>query len=158
MKNAIDMLKEDHRKVTGLLEDLTQTTTRAEKKRRQLLEKIEQELELHTHLEEEIFYPAFKEAGNSQHAKTYFEALEEHRAVNELVLPDLAKTEPTSEKFSGRAKVLKELITHHIEEEEKDMFRMAKDTFSKEELDELGKRMTQRKQELQKQMAHGHAA
>ena len=152
-KNAIQMLKEDHKKVKDLLSQLTETTTRAEKTRRQLLGKIEQELEIHTHIEEEIFYPAFRNAGNSEHSKMYFEAMEEHRAVDELVLPDLKKTEPTSEKFSGRAKVLKELVEHHAEEEEKEMFKAAKQSMSNDELMELGKQMTARKQELQKQMS-----
>jgi iron-sulfur cluster repair protein YtfE (RIC family) len=157
-KNALELLKEDHRKVKDLLSDLVQTTTRAEKTRRQLLEKIEQELHIHTHIEEEIFYPAFKEAGNAEFSKTYFEALEEHRAVDELVLPDLRKTSPTSEKFSGRAKVLKELVEHHADEEEKDMFRKASKAMSKEELAELGKKLAARKQELQRQMSSSRAA
>ena len=157
-KNAIQLLKEDHKKVKDLLSQLVETTTRAEKTRRQLLEKIAQELEIHTHIEEEIFYPAFKEAGNSEFSKMYFEALEEHRAVDELVLPDLKKTEPGSEKFSGRAKVLKELVEHHADEEEKDMFKKASQAFSKDELMELGKQMAARKQELQKQMSSSQAA
>lgn len=157
-KSAIELLKEDHKKVKALLAELTETTPRAEKKRRQLLDKIEQELRIHTHIEEEIFYPAFKEAGNSEHAKVYFEALEEHRAVDELVLPDLKKTSPTSEKFSGRAKVLKELIEHHAEEEEKDMFKKATKAMTKEALADLGKKMTDRKHELQKEMSSSKAA
>jgi hemerythrin-like domain-containing protein len=157
-KSAIDLLKEDHRKVKDLLSQLVETTTRAEKTRRQLLEKIDQELHIHTHIEEEIFYPAFKEAGNSEFSKVYFEALEEHRAVNDLVMPDLKKTEPTSEKFSGRAKVLKEMIEHHIEEEEKDMLKKASQSMSREDLVELGKKMTARKQELQKRMSDSRAA
>lgn len=157
-KNALDLLKEDHRKVKELFGELAETTTRAEKKRRQLLDKIDQELHIHTHLEEEIFYPAFREAGNSEHAKMYFEAMEEHRAVSELVLPDLKKTEPNSEKFSGRCKVLKELIEHHIEEEEKEFFKKAKASMSKDQLTELGKQMAARKQEMQKQMSQSRAA
>lgn len=157
-KNAIELLKEDHRKVKELLSELVQTTTRAEKKRRQLLDKIDQELHIHTHIEEEIFYPAFKAAGNAEFSKVYFEALEEHRSVNELVLPDLKKTTPTSEKFSGRAKVLKELIEHHADEEEKDMLKKAAKAMKKEELAELGKKMSERKQELQRQMSESRAA
>jgi hemerythrin-like domain-containing protein len=157
-KNAIQLLKEDHKKVKDLLSQLVETTTRAEKTRRQLLDKIEMELELHTHIEEEIFYPAFKAAGNSEHAKMYFEALEEHRAVDEMVLPDLKKTEPNSEKFSGRAKVLKELVEHHADEEEKEMFKKAKQTMSDEELAELGEKMMARKQELQRQLSGSQAA
>lgn len=157
-KSAIELLKEDHRKVKELLSELVQTTTRAEKKRLNLLEKIEQELHVHTHIEEEIFYPAFKEAGSSEASKMYFEALEEHRAVDELVLPDLKKTSPTSEKFSGRAKVLKELVEHHVEEEEKEMFKKAQKAMSKEELTALGERLAERKQELQRQMQQSRAA
>lgn len=157
-KSALELLKEDHRKVKELLSELAQTTARAEKKRQQLLNKIDQELHVHTHIEEEIFYPAFKEAGSSEFSKMYFEALEEHRAVDELVLPDLRKTSPTSEKFSGRAKVLKELIEHHVDEEEKDMFKKASKAMSKEELAELGQRMAERKQELQRQMHESEAA
>lgn len=157
-KNALELLKEDHRKVKELLSELVQSTTRAEKKRVNLLEKIEQELQIHTQIEEEIFYPAFKEAGNSEASKMYFEALEEHRAVDELVLPDLKKTSPTSEQFSGRAKVLKELVEHHVEEEEKEMFKKAQKAMSKEELTELGERLAERKQELQRQMQQSRAA
>jgi len=157
-KNAIQLLKEDHRKVKDLLSQLVNTTTRAEKTRRQLLDKIEQELSVHTRLEEEIFYPAFRKAGNSDYLKLYFEALEEHRAVEALVLPDLKKTEPGSENFSGRAKVLKELIEHHAEEEEKDMFKKASRSMSKEELAELGTRMSERKQELLKERQASRAA
>jgi hypothetical protein len=157
-KNAIELLKADHKKVKDLLAELVQTTTRGEKTRRQLLTKIEQELHIHTHIEEEIFYPAFKGAGNSEHAKLYFEALEEHRAVDELVLPDLRKTEPNSEKFSGRAKVLKELIEHHADEEEKDKFKKAAKTMTKELLADLGKQMADRKREMQKQMSASRAA
>jgi hemerythrin-like domain-containing protein len=157
-KNAIQLLKEDHRKVKDLLSQLVNTTTRAEKTRRQLLDKIELELSVHTRLEEEIFYPAFRKAGNSDYLKLYFEALEEHRAVEALVLPDLKKTEPGSENFSGRAKVLKELIEHHAEEEEKDMFKKARQSMSKEELAELGTRMSERKQELLKERQASRAA
>ena len=78
----------------------------------------------------------------------YFEALEEHRAAGDLVLPDLLKTNPASEKFSGRAKVLKELVEHHAGEEEKDMFPRAKRILTKEELLSLGERMQARKRQL----------
>ena len=60
----------------------------------------------------------------------YYEALEEHRAAGDLVLPDLLNTKPDSEQFSGRAKVLKELIEHHVMEEEGQMFKDAKKLFS----------------------------
>lgn len=147
--NAIQMLKEDHKTVRGLLADLESTTRRGAKKRATLLARLAQEIDVHTRIEEEIFYPAFKDAGDkSDDAKLYYEAREEHRAAGEMVLPDLLKTAPDSEEFGGRAKVLKELIEHHAQEEEKEMFPRARQLFSAAELRELGERMLERKQAL----------
>ena len=147
--NAIQLLKQDHKTVRELLAELESTTKRASKRRAELVAKLAQEIDVHTRIEEEIFYPAFKEAGDkSDDAKLYFEAKEEHRAAGEMVLPDLLKTAPDSEEFSGRAKVLKELIEHHAREEEREMFPRARELFSAGELRELGERMLERKQAL----------
>jgi hemerythrin-like domain-containing protein len=147
--NAIQLLKDDHKKVKALLAELEASTTRGTKKRTQLLATIGQELRVHSKIEEEIFYPAFKAAGEkSDDDKMYFEALEEHRAAGELVLPDLEKTDPSSDKFSGRAKVLKELVEHHADEEEKEMFPRARKLLSAAELNALGAQMAARKREL----------
>ena len=125
--DAISLLTEDHRKVRKLLDDLSKTTNRAAKKRADLLAKIAAELEAHTAIEEEIFYPAFKEAGQkSDDDKMFFEAMEEHRAAGELVLPDLLKTDVGSEQFGGRAKVLKELVEHHADSALADIMRLVK--------------------------------
>jgi hemerythrin-like domain-containing protein len=147
--NAIQLLKDDHKKVRGLLAELEATTPRGIKTRTELLAKIAREIEVHTTIEEEIFYPAFKAAGQKgDDDKMYFEALEEHRAAGDLVLPDLLATDPATECFGGRAKVFKELIEHHAGEEEKEMFPRARKLLSAAELNELGARMEQRKQEL----------
>lgn len=151
--DAIALLKKDHDTVEALLSELAASTPRAVKKRTDLLEKIRIELKAHTSIEEEIFYPAFKGKGNkSDDAQMYFEAMEEHRAAGDLVLPDLLSTAVDSEKFSGRAKVLKELVEHHADEEEKEMFPRAKKLLSKAELAALGEQMEKRKAELVKQL------
>jgi hemerythrin-like domain-containing protein len=147
--DAISLLKDDHQTVRKLLNELAETTSRAEKTRPELLATIAMEIRVHSAIEEEIFYPAFKAAGEkADDGKMYFEALEEHRAAGELVLPDLLETDVTSDQFSGRAKVLKELIEHHAGEEEKEMFPRARELLSKEELIALGDQMLQRKTEL----------
>lgn len=148
--NAIELLKQDHEKVKKLLEELSNTTERAVKKRTELLQKVALELEVHTTLEEEDFYPAFKQAGGKDEAKMYHEAKEEHRAVEALVLPDLLNTDPGIVEFSGRLKVLKELLEHHIEEEEEEMFKEAQKLMSSEELSTLGKQMEEKKVKLMK--------
>lgn len=73
-------------------------------KRKGLLGEIALDLEDHTRIEEEIFYPVFRTAcGDDENDKLYFEALEEHRAVGDLVLPDLQDTSASSENFGARA-------------------------------------------------------
>ena len=139
--NAIDLLKEDHKRVKAILGQLSDSTERAVKKRSELLNKLEMEIVIHTRLEEEILYPAFKKAGGKEQAIMYHEAKEEHRAVDSLVLPDLKATSPSTLEFSGRVKVVKELLEHHIEEEETEMFPQARKLLGKAVLEELGEQM-----------------
>lgn len=139
--NAIDLLKEDHKRVKAILGQLSDSTERAVKKRSELLNKLEMEIVIHTRLEEEILYPAFKKAGGKEQAIMYHEAKEEHRAVDSLVLPDLKATSPSTLEFSGRVKVVKELLEHHIEEEETEMFPQARKLLGKAVLEQLGEQM-----------------
>jgi len=148
-KDAIALLKEDHKKVGSLLTRLEASTERAVETREDLLAKITQELEMHTTLEEEIFYPAYKEAASKKDdVKLYQEALEEHHLVD-TVLSEIGASDPASDVFSAKAKVLKELVEHHVEEEEKEMFPRARKVLSASELQRLGASMKERKGELQ---------
>jgi len=156
--NAIDILKADHERVKAILTQLNDSTERAVKKRAELIAKLEMEITLHTKLEEEILYPAYKKAGGKEQEKMYYEAKEEHRTVDSLVLPDLKATDPGSVEFSGRAKVVKELLEHHIEEEETEMFPQAKKLLGKEQLDELGAQMESMKASYKKSLGDGMAA
>lgn len=146
--DAIALLKADHKRVKGLLEQLEKTTERGAAKRTKLLDRIDRELKTHTEIEETIFYPAFRDAvKKKEDREMYFEALEEHHIVK-IVLPELQETDPSSEPFAAKAKVLKELVTHHAKEEERDMFAEAKKVFEKKELQDLGGRMEARKKAL----------
>lgn len=150
--NAIEILKADHEKVKTILAQLSESTDRAVKKRTDLLDKLEMEISIHTQLEEQILYPAFKAAGGKDEAEMYYEAKEEHRTVDSLVLPDLKATDPTKPEFAGRVKVVKELLEHHIEEEETDMFPHAKKLLGKAKLDELGAQMEVLRASLKKSL------
>ena len=156
--NAIDILKADHERVKTILTQLNDSTERAVKKRAELIAKLEMEITLHTKLEEEILYPAYKKAGGKEQEKMYYEAKEEHRTVDSLVLPDLKATDPASVEFSGRAKVVKELLEHHIEEEETEMFPQARKLLGKEQLDELGAQMQMMKASYKKELGGGNMA
>jgi hemerythrin superfamily protein len=148
--NAIELLKADHVRVKDILTQLSESTERAVKKRTDLLAKLEMEITIHTKIEEEILYPAFKEAGGKEQDVMYYEAKEEHRTVDALVLPDLKNTDPATPEFSGRVKVVKELLEHHIEEEESEMFPQANELLGKEKLEELGALMETMKAEYKK--------
>ncbi|MFL8990336.1 hemerythrin domain-containing protein [Pseudomonas sp. QLc11A] len=156
--NAIDLLKADHQTVKTILAQLSESTDKAIKKRTDLLDKLEMEISIHTKLEEEILYPAFKAAGTREQDVMYFEAKEEHRTVDSLVLPDLKQTDPGTPEFAGRVKVVKELLEHHIEEEETELFPQAKKLLGKSRLDDLGEQMEAMKASCKKQWAATHMA
>ena len=145
MPNAITMLKADHAVVKRLLRELSETTERAVKAREQLVARIERELKTHAQLEEEVFYPAFKAASEGTKAEDmFYEAAEEHHVVD-MVLPALKAANPKSPEFKAKAKVLMDLIEHHVEEEEGEMFVKARNLLSDEQLRELGDLMKTRR-------------
>ena len=149
MPNAITMLKSDHALVKRLLRDLDATTERAVKQREALVSQIERELKTHAQLEEEIFYPAFKAVTEDTDAvDMFYEAAEEHHVVD-MVLPALKAANPKSHEFSAKAKVLKDLIEHHIREEETQMFPKARALFEDRQLRDLGELMQARKEAIQ---------
>ncbi len=146
--DAIALLKKDHEKVRGLFGDLEKSAMRGGPKVVKLVNEIDNELQVHTRIEEEIFYPAFRDAVRAKDDKQmYFEALEEHHVVK-LVIPEVNGAGMGGPEFAAKAKVLKELVEHHAGEEEKDMFAKARKVFSRTELQDLGDRMSQRKKEL----------
>lgn len=148
MPNAINLLKEDHSRLRGLLQKLEQTTERGVKVRESLVDQIEIEIKVHSKIEEEIFYPAYKAAARKKDDREmFYEATEEHHVVD-MVLPELKATDPKSEQFGAKAKVLKELIEHHAEEEETEMFRAARRLMKSAELNEVGAAMAKRKESL----------
>ena len=149
--DAISLLKQDHATLKELLTGLENTTESAVDRRSQLLKQIETEIKIHSRIEEEIFYPAFKDAVESDDEHIYHEALEEHHLVV-VVLPEIKATTAGSEKFSAKAKVLKDLIEHHAEEEETEMFPKALKVMDIEQLRQIGDQLQGRKQQLQADM------
>ena len=131
--NAIELLVHDHETVKKLLNELSETTERALKKRSELLGRLELELVLHTAIEEDIFYPAIRESGGKEELKMYYEAKEEHRTVDSLVLPDLKRTRPDTVQFAG---------------EEGELFPRARQVLDAAALKQLGQAMQQHKKEL----------
>jgi hemerythrin-like domain-containing protein len=143
--DAISLLEEDHRKMKKLLSALESTTERGVKTREELFATVEDELTVHETIEEEIFYPALKE-----HPKTKeiaLEAYEEHHVVD-MVMAEIEDVPYDDETWGAKFKVMKENIEHHIEEEENEMFKQARQVFEEDELESLGEQMRLRKEQL----------
>ena len=141
--DAIKLLKEDHARIKPLLAELKETTDRAEKTRGELFSRIKQELTVHEIIEEEIFYPTLREHPKAK--EIVLEGYEEHDVVSRL-MGELDGMDATDERFGPKAKVMAENIEHHIEEEEGEMFKTARQVFEDKELEELGDRMARRKE------------
>jgi hemerythrin superfamily protein len=143
--DAIQMLKDDHEKVKKLLKELDSTTESDASKRQQLFTQVKEELTVHEAIEEEIFYPALKEFQKAR--EIVLEAYEEHGVVD-MVMTEIEQVPFDDETWAAKFTVMKENVEHHIEEEEKEMFKQARDAFEKQDLEELGERMNTRKEQL----------
>ena len=148
--DAIALLKADHRKVEGLFEQFEKTGNGSRKE--QIAGQICTELKIHTMIEEEIFYPAFR---GKIEDDTLDEAYVEHDGAKVLI-NDIAGSSAAEDFYDAKIKVLSEEITHHVHEEEmpsKGMFAQCRKTDV--DLVALRDRMMARKEELMAQAKSG---
>jgi hypothetical protein len=147
--DALSLLKADHDKMKKLLNELETTTERGVKTRTELFATIKGELMVHETIEEEIFYPELKSHPKAR--DIVLEGYEEHHVVD-LLMGELEALDVNDETWGAKALVMKENVEHHMEEEEGDMFKKARQVFDKAELEELGERMERRKRAAQKEI------
>jgi hypothetical protein len=133
--DAFELLNDDHKKVAQLFDKLEAASGKA---KLNLFEEIKGELELHTHIEETIFYPAL-EKPRETHDLT-LEAYEEHKMVKRL-LSELTGATSANEEWEAKATVLRENVEHHVDEEENELFDKANDALSDEQIESLGDQM-----------------
>ena len=138
------LLKEDHDRVAEMLEKIEKSTERAAKGREETFTRLKADLDLHAMIEEEVFYPSLEEADETRDIT--LEAYEEHRLVKQL-LSELEQEPKDTEEWTAKFMVLKENVEHHVEEEEGEMFKKARQALTKEEIDALTKRVEQAKQQ-----------
>ncbi|MFC3070362.1 hemerythrin domain-containing protein [Phenylobacterium soli] len=144
-KDAIQLLKADHREVEKLFGQFEKASGEARK--RQLADRICMELTIHTQIEEEIFYPASREFLKDDEIVN--EAIVEHQAAKDLI-EQIRGMDASDEMFDAKVTVLQEQIEHHVEEEEKEYFPQCQK--SDMDLKALGEQLMQRKKQLQAQM------
>ena len=147
--DAITLLTADHKKVRGLFKAFSklQKQDGGDDEKAQLVRQACMELTVHAQLEEEIFYPAMREATDEEDLMD--EAEVEHAGAKDLIA-QLQSMQPGQDLYEAKFTVLGEYVNHHVEEEEGEMFRKAKR--AKLDTAALGEQMMQRKSELQSQM------
>lgn len=141
--HAFQLLKADHEKVAALFDRLEAASGKA---KITVFEQIKTELELHTHIEEKIFYPALEKPSKTH--DLILEAYEEHDGVKKL-LSQLSGKRTANDEWQAKAKVLRENVEHHVEEEENELFNKAGDVLNDEEFEALGQRMATEKERRQ---------
>ena len=142
--NAIDLLKEDHEKVKKAFKQFEKMDRADTESCRELVERVCAELRVHTTLEEEIFYPAVREAIEDEDIMN--EAAVEHETAK-ILIEQLENMEPDDPNYFATFTVLGEYVMHHVKEEEGEMFPQAKKAKDLD-LEALGEQMTARKEEL----------
>jgi len=147
--NALTLLERDHQEVKKLMGEIEKTTERGIKTREELFNKLVAELTIHEKIEEQIFYPEVKERVNSKQLEELVtESYEEHHFVD-ILKAEIEDTPFDAEEWSAKFKVMMENIEHHaFEEEEGKMFPKVRKVFSTDELEDMGARMADLKEQL----------
>jgi len=133
--NALDLIKEDHKRLKKLLEE----TLEAEgSQREQQMDHLRTELVAHERMEEEVLYPRLREEKKAR--EEVLEGYEEHH-VADVILDELLDVPPETDLWKAKVKVLKENVEHHMDEEETELFKKARAVLDRDELERLGERM-----------------
>jgi hemerythrin-like domain-containing protein len=139
--DAITLLKQDHKTVERLFKQFEKSED--PKQSRRIADEIIKELSVHAAIEEQIFYPAVRQAMPDAD-ETILEALEEHH-VAKWLLDEIDGMSPTAERFRAKTIVLIESVRHHVEEEEQELFPEVRKEMKRKPLQELGAQMEEAK-------------
>src|SRR6478752_2994163 len=134
--DAISLLKDDHKNVERLFKRFEAAGDRAYVQKRDIVDRIIEELSVHASIEEQVFYPVARETVPATE-DIALESLEEHHIVK-WVLSELVDLDPEAERFDAKVTVLMENVRHHIKEEESDFFPKVRAGLSRSALADLG--------------------
>lgn len=141
MTTFFEILKEDHQKVKKLF-------SQVESGSKEVFSQIEEELKVHMDAEEKFLYPALEKHDKELKEKV-LEAFEEHHVAKQSI-KEISKVSQSDEHWKAKVSVLKEMIDHHVEEEEKTLFPMAKKALDKNTIQDITTKIQQAKSK-----AHG---
>ncbi len=143
------ILEKDHEEVKGILDKLESQSKGSAKSKEDLFLKLKEELIPHMKGEEKHLYPSLKDGdGTSEIA---MEGIEEHH-VAETILKELDKLSKDAENWDAKLKVFKEIVEHHIEEEEDELFEAAEDALEEDDLDKIMESFEKEKEKEKKKI------
>jgi hemerythrin-like domain-containing protein len=143
----LETLEKEHVEVQEILEKLKNTSGKAVKSKEDLFMKLKQELIPHMKGEEKHFYPLLLKKKEGK--EVGLEAMEEHH-VAEMILKELDSLSKSDETWNAKISVFAEIVKHHIEEEEEEVFEKAKDLLSEDELSKIMSSFTSEKEKVKK--------
>ena len=142
--DALELLKSDHDKVRELFEQFKSAKEAKDTARLgQLQKEIFTELEVHTGIEEDVFYPEAEQVGEEAE-ELVKEGVEEHHVV-EVLMDEIRQLTPDDDAFIAKMTVLIENVEHHAQEEEEELFPQLREVFGDERLERLGEQLEQAK-------------
>ena len=150
MEEFFEELKKDHNEVKDILQKMKESSKTAEKTREKLFSQLKQELVPHLKAEETTFYQALMSSKNGkQHV---LEAKEEHDLTT-MMCSRLEETPAKEEIWAAKLKVLKDLVEHHIEEEEEEIFEIAEEEIKPEEFRKIMQEFRKEKERIKKEIS-----
>ena len=149
-KDLFELIRDDHDQVKSFLDKLVKSSPGAKKTREDLLDQLTTAFIPHMKAEESVFYPVLRE--NKETKELALEALEEHH-IAENVLNELIDLDVTDETWLAKTTVFQEILLHHIEEEESEVFDATKDNFEQDQLDDIMNKFVEERDEWRDRLA-----
>ena len=143
-----DLLKQDHDKVKDIFQQIEEDEDG--ENREELFAGLQSELQTHIDLEEKLVYPVMQQSEELR--EKILEAYEEHN-VAKHVLNECSNLDLEDERWEAKCSVLREIVNHHLQEEEKNLFNMAKKALEKEKIQDITNQIQQQKSGVQKEAA-----
>ena len=154
--DALELIRSDHREVDALFAKALGDDTPAAQRRRAIAQIVEA-LTVHARMEEVLFYPALRKAGGKDERDSVLEAAEEHGVVKDLIAK-IERSQGRDETLTAKVTVLKELVHHHVQEEEGTIFDEARRVLGKDRLEKLGSEMQRFKERALRGQEAGRSA
>jgi hemerythrin superfamily protein len=154
--DATELLMKDHENVQGLFAQFERSREDAQKKS-MLFEKIKDELQMHTKVEEEIFYPAVEDLPIERAKDDIERSIQDHEEVDAL-LDELQSLSPDDADFDQKMTELMDAVRSHIQLEHEEVFKIARAGLGEERLKEMGREMEEFKQSIKEEKMDSEGA